>query len=154
MGLLLLYQIRTSPCQLTPFSFLNVCMSMTQKLSHLLNSIVLLPPSMLIDAGKGKGQHGERQKRSCHLQRCIQLLHFMFPWSQKISFEVHAEHFAVQTTVSMAILNGFCSILEGLCVWNMNIAGTRVLLHLDQCTNCMLCVGICCKLYLSLPDLS
>ena len=35
VDLLSMYQTRTFPWQLTPFSFLNVCMSMTQKLSRL-----------------------------------------------------------------------------------------------------------------------
>lgn len=116
-----------------------------------LNSIVLIYPSMMIDAERGDGQYGERQKRSCHLQRnhCVQLLYLMFPCSQKILFKVHAEQFRVQTTV----LHGYSELtlfssrsMERMEHSSYSFFATPGQMH----SNCTLCVVICCKLYLSL----
>lgn len=119
-----------------------------------LNSIVLIYPSVMIDAGRGEGQHRKRQKRSCHLRRncCIQLLYLMFPCSQKILFEVHAERFRVQT----AVFQGYSQLtlfssrrMECMEHSSYSFFATPGQMR----SNCMLCVVICCKLYLSLTDL-
>lgn len=107
----------------------------------------------MTDAGRGEGQYGKRQKRTCHLQRdyCIQLLYLMFPCSQKILFKVHAEQFRVQTTV----LHGYSELAL------FSSRSTECLEHGSYSFfatpgqmqgNCTLCVVISCKLYVCLAD--